>query len=64
MAVSDTVRTVTILGSTGSVGTNTIDLIKRSPERFDVDTLTGNSNVELLAQQAVEVGARHAVMAL
>ena len=63
IAEADNVRTVTILGSTGSVGTNTIDLIKRSPERFSVDTLTGNSNVALLAQQAVEVGARHAVVA-
>ena len=38
-------RTVTVLGSTGSVGSNTIDLINRSPERFQVDTLSGNNNV-------------------
>ncbi len=56
-------RSVTILGSTGSVGSNTIDLIRRSPERFQVDTLSGNSNVELLAQQAIEVGAAMAVVA-
>ena len=56
-------RTVTVLGSTGSVGCNTIDLIKRSPDRFQVDTLSGNSNVQLLAEQAIEVGANMAVIA-
>lgn len=56
-------RSVTVLGSTGSVGCNTIDLIRRSPDRFRVDTLSGNSNVELLAKQAVEVDAAMAVIA-
>ena len=57
------VKSVTILGSTGSVGCNTIDLIRRSPSQFSVDTLTGNSNVAVLAEQAVSVGARLAVTA-
>lgn len=56
-------RSVTILGSTGSVGCNTIDLVMRSPERFQVDTLSGNSNVNLLAEQAIAVGASMAVIA-
>ena len=56
-------RSVTVLGSTGSVGTSTIDLILRSPDRFSVDTLTGNSNVALLAEQAVQVNAKMAVIA-
>lgn len=56
-------RSVTILGSTGSVGTSTIDLILRSPDRFSVDTLTGNSNVALLAEQAIGVNAKMAVIA-
>ena len=56
-------RTVTVLGSTGSVGCNTIDLISRSPDRFQVDTLSGNSNVQLLAKQALDVDARMAVIA-
>lgn len=60
---SDERRSVTVLGSTGSVGTNTIDLILRSPDRFSVDTLTGNSNVALLAEQAVSVNAKMAVIA-
>lgn len=45
-------RSVTILGSTGSVGCQTIDLIERSPGRFRVEALTANRNVELLARQA------------
>ena len=46
------VKSVTILGSTGSVGRNTLDLVERSPDRFRVDVLTGNVNVELLIEQA------------
>lgn len=57
------VRSVTILGSTGSVGANTIDLISRSPESFVVDALSGNSNVTLLAEQAKAVRAKIAVVA-
>lgn len=45
-------RRVTILGSTGSVGTQTVDLIAREPEKFQVVALTARSNVKLLAEQA------------
>jgi 1-deoxy-D-xylulose-5-phosphate reductoisomerase len=45
-------RSVTILGSTGSVGCNTIDLLARRPEAFDIEALTANRNVALLAEQA------------
>jgi 1-deoxy-D-xylulose-5-phosphate reductoisomerase len=49
-------RTVTILGSTGSIGTQAIDVVRRNPERFCVTALTaGGGNVELLAQQAAEL---------
>lgn len=44
-------RSVTILGSTGSVGRNTVDLITRYPGRFKVEALTANTNVDLLAEQ-------------
>jgi len=57
------VRRVTILGSTGSVGCNTIDLIERHPEAFSVEALTANSNAELLADQARRLSARLAVVA-
>jgi 1-deoxy-D-xylulose-5-phosphate reductoisomerase len=56
-------RRVTVLGSTGSVGCNTLDLISREPERFAVEALTAKSNVELLARQARAVGAACAVVA-
>ena len=45
-------RSVTILGSTGSVGCSTVDLIKRNPADFVVEAITGGSNAALLAEQA------------
>ena len=54
-------RRVTIFGATGSIGANTVDLIAREPERFEVVALTGGRNVALLAEQAIALGAEHAV---
>jgi len=62
-AAADTRRPVTILGSTGSVGTQTVDLIARAPDSFAVEALTANRNVPLLARQARQLGARLAVVA-
>ena len=56
-------RTVSILGSTGSVGCNTIDLIERNRDEFIVEALTARSNVALLAEQARKLKARLAVIA-
>jgi 1-deoxy-D-xylulose-5-phosphate reductoisomerase len=56
-------RRVTVLGSTGSVGCNTIDLIERNPGRYVVEALTANNNVGLLAEQARRLKARLAVVA-
>ncbi len=56
-------RSVTILGSTGSVGCNTIDLISRQPDTFSVEALTGNRNVALLAEQARRLHPRIVVVA-
>jgi 1-deoxy-D-xylulose-5-phosphate reductoisomerase len=55
-------RTVTILGSTGSVGRNTIDLIERDPDAYQVVALTANGNAEELADQARRVNADLAVV--
>ncbi len=44
-------RRISILGSTGSVGCSTVDLIKRHPDRFDVVALSANKNTALLAEQ-------------
>ncbi|MFO1155127.1 MAG: 1-deoxy-D-xylulose-5-phosphate reductoisomerase [Rhodospirillales bacterium] len=56
-------RSVTILGSTGSVGANTVELIEHYSSAFDVVAITANRNVELLARQARKLGARRAVVA-
>lgn len=55
-------RRVAILGSTGSVGRSTVDLLSREPERFPVEALTAQSNVALLAEQAMMLKARLAVI--
>lgn len=56
-------KLVTILGSTGSVGQSTVDLLAREPSRFAVQALTARSNVILLADQARRLKARLAVVA-
>ena len=56
-------RTVTVLGSTGSVGTSTVDLLAANPDRFRVHALVGGRNVALLAEQARLLGAAVAVIA-
>ncbi|WP_299983408.1 1-deoxy-D-xylulose-5-phosphate reductoisomerase [uncultured Ruegeria sp.] len=56
-------RKVSIFGATGSVGQNTLDLISRNPDAYDVVSLTGGSNIEQLAQDAVHFGADVAVTA-
>jgi len=56
-------KSVTILGSTGSIGCNTVDLLERNPENYKVEALTANSNVELLAAQARNLSAKFAVVA-
>ncbi len=55
-------RSVTILGSTGSVGCNTINLIERQPDAFSVQALTGNRNVAVLAEQARRLRPKLAVV--
>ena len=56
-------RRVSILGSTGSIGRSTLDLIGRNLDRYHVVALTGNTNAALLAKQAIEHGAELAVLA-
>ena len=55
-------RRVTILGSTGSIGCNTLDLLERQPDAYAVEALTAHRNVELLAEQAWRVRPRTAVI--
>ncbi|PHP68466.1 1-deoxy-D-xylulose-5-phosphate reductoisomerase [Zhengella mangrovi] len=58
-------RRISVLGATGSIGVNTLDVIAHmgGPEAFDVVALTGASNVALLAEQAKAVNAEVAVTA-
>jgi 1-deoxy-D-xylulose-5-phosphate reductoisomerase len=58
-----TVKTVTILGSTGSVGASTVDLLASHPSRFRVVALVGNRNATKLAEQARLLHAEWAVCA-
>jgi 1-deoxy-D-xylulose-5-phosphate reductoisomerase len=56
-------RSVTILGSTGSVGCNTVDLLLRNPEVYRVEALVANRNVAALIEQARALRPRLAVVA-
>ena len=56
-------RKVSIFGATGSIGQNTIDLIKRAPEEYEVVALTGARNIEQLAADARALDAQIAVTA-
>jgi 1-deoxy-D-xylulose-5-phosphate reductoisomerase len=53
---------ITVLGSTGSIGTNTLDVIARHPERFQVFALTGATQVDLMLRQCAQFKPRFAVM--
>lgn len=55
-------QAVTILGSTGSIGVNTLDVIARHRERFHVLALTAHSNVQRLAEQCAQHHARYAII--
>jgi 1-deoxy-D-xylulose-5-phosphate reductoisomerase len=56
------VRSVTVLGSTGSVGTQTVGLLAGAPERFRVRALVAGRNAGLLAEQAIALNAERAVI--
>jgi 1-deoxy-D-xylulose-5-phosphate reductoisomerase len=56
-------RQVSVLGATGSVGQNTIELIRRARDEYDVVALTGDQNIAQLAQDAKDLRAQVAVTA-
>ena len=57
------VRSISILGATGSIGTSTIDLLLREPARYRVEALTAQRNAQALAKCAINLGARFAAIA-
>jgi 1-deoxy-D-xylulose-5-phosphate reductoisomerase len=56
-------RKIAILGATGSIGKSTLDLVERSPDRFEVTAVTAATNVDALAAIARRTGASRAVIA-
>jgi 1-deoxy-D-xylulose-5-phosphate reductoisomerase len=56
-------KCVTVLGATGSVGTSTLDLLAREPDRYSVEALTAHGNAKSLAALARASGAKLAVVA-
>jgi 1-deoxy-D-xylulose-5-phosphate reductoisomerase len=55
-------RHICVLGSTGSIGVNTLHVVREHPELFKIEALTAHSNVDLLAQQCLEFHPRLAVV--
>jgi 1-deoxy-D-xylulose-5-phosphate reductoisomerase len=60
--MADRRRLVSILGSTGSIGVNTLDVIARYPERFEVYALAAHSSVDVMLAQCCSFAPRYAVM--
>ena len=55
-------RHICVLGSTGSIGVSTLDVIRAHPHLFKVESLTAHSNIELLAKQCAEFKPRMVVL--
>ena len=55
-------RQIAILGSTGSIGTQALDVISQHPDMFEVDLLTANNNADLLVQQALKFRPNNVVI--
>lgn len=56
-------KKVAVLGSTGSIGTQTLDVINRNKERFELEVITAGHNAELLIKQALQYHPRFVVIA-
>ena len=63
IAVNAAMKRITVLGSTGSVGANTLDVIARHPERFEVFALTAATQVDEMLAQCARFSRAFAVMA-
>ena len=55
-------KKIVILGSTGSIGTQTVEIVKKYPERFEVVALSAHKNIPLLRRQIEELGATRVVL--
>jgi len=54
---------IAILGSTGSIGTQALDVIENHSDKFELELLTANENVDLLIQQAIKFVPNHVIIA-
>lgn len=54
---------ITVLGSTGSIGTNTLDVVARHPEQYEIFALSASTQVDLMLKQCAQFKPRFAVMA-
>ena len=55
-------RRIAILGSTGSIGTQALDVIAQHPDLFEVELLTANNNADLLIEQAIKFKPNNVVI--
>ena len=57
-----TKKQIALLGSTGSIGTQTLDVVRQHPERFEVFMISANNSADLLVEQARQFRVRHVVI--
>ncbi len=55
-------KKIAILGSTGSIGTQTIDVVRKDPGRYRIQMISGHQNIELLLRQSEEFNIPHVVI--
>lgn len=58
---SSSPQLLTVLGATGTIGVNTLDVVARHPDRYQVFALSGGQQIDKLAQQCVQFHPRYAV---
>jgi 1-deoxy-D-xylulose-5-phosphate reductoisomerase len=63
MTQEQTIRRIAIFGSTGSIGTQALEVIANNPDKFSVEILTAHSNEELLIEQALKFNPNMVVIA-
>ena len=55
-------QNLTVLGSTGSIGSSTLDVVARHPDKFRIVALTAHRQIDLLFRQCVQFDPRYAVL--
>jgi 1-deoxy-D-xylulose-5-phosphate reductoisomerase len=55
-------KRIAVLGSTGSIGTQALEVISNNPDKFEIEVLTAQKNVDLLIDQALRLRPKHVVI--